>query len=53
MVALADSEDEVRELTLIYKYASQGYKFRQIGKDAYKRMKKGDFTNTKKNKGDK
>lgn len=46
MVALADTEAEVIELTYIYKIASQGFKFRLMGKDAYMRMKKGDFTNT-------
>lgn len=50
MVALAETQDEVYEFTYIYKIASIGYKFRKMGKIAYMRMKKGDFTNTPKPK---
>lgn len=42
MIAFADTEEEVMELTYIYKIASEGLRFKQLGKDAYKRMKKGD-----------
>ena len=48
MVALAETEQEAMEYTYIYKVASTGFRFKQLGKDAYKRMKKGDFTNTPK-----
>ena len=50
MIALAETNEEVSELTFIYKVASIGFKFKQLGKDAYMRMKKGDFTNTPKTK---
>ena len=50
MIALAETEYEVIELTYIYKVASAGFKSMQLGKDAYKRMKKGDYTNTPKPK---
>jgi len=48
MVALVETEWEAMEYTYIYKVASIGFKFKQLGKDAHKRMKKGDFTNTPK-----
>ena len=48
MIALAETQEEVYVLTYIYKVASVGFKFKQMGKDAYNRMKKGDFTNTPK-----
>lgn len=48
MIALASTEREVSEFSYIYLVASTGFKFRQLGKDAYMRMKKGDFTNTPK-----
>lgn len=48
MIALADSKDDAMELTYIYKIASTGFLSRQLGKDAHRRMKKGDFTNTPK-----
>ena len=48
MIALAESESEVIELTYIYKVASEGYRFKQLGKIAHMKMKKGDFTNSPK-----
>jgi len=48
LVALVESNYEASELTYIYKVASVGFRAKQLGKDAYRRMKKGDFTNTPK-----
>lgn len=48
MVALVETEQEAMEYTYIYKVASTGFLSRQLGKDAHRRMKKGDYTNTPK-----
>ena len=50
MVAMVESDKELMEYTYIYKVASVGWKSKQLGKDAYNRMKKGDFTNKPKTK---
>lgn len=50
LVALVDTHAEEKELLYIYKLASIGLRFKNMGKIAYMRMKKGDFTNTPKPK---
>jgi len=45
LVALVSTENEAMEYEYIYKVASVGFRSKQLGKDAYMRMKKGDFSN--------
>ena len=48
MVAQVRTKEDAQEMTLTYKIASAGWRSRYLGRIAYKRMKKGDFTNTPK-----
>ena len=45
MVAQVRTKEDAVEMTYIYKIASTGFRCRQLGKDAFERMQKGDYTN--------
>lgn len=42
------SRTELLDFNLIVRYVIIGYRARELGKQAYERMKKGDFDNTPK-----
>lgn len=46
LIAFVSSKEDAKEIEFIYKLAFVGFNARKLGRDAYKRMKKGDFTNT-------
>lgn len=48
MIAFVNSKEDAIELNFIYKISLISLRARKLGRDAYKRMKKGDFTNTPK-----
>lgn len=46
LIAFVSSKEDAVEINFIYKVSQIGLRARELGRDAYKRMKKGDFTNT-------
>lgn len=48
LVALVSSKEDAIAMQYIYKLHIVGNRARELGRDAHKRMKKGDFTNTPK-----
>ena len=45
LIAQVSSKEDALEINFIYKLFIVGIRARKLGKDAYNRMKKGDFTN--------
>ena len=48
LIASVSSKEDAQEVEYIYKVFFVGIHARKLGRDAYNRMKKGDFTNTPK-----
>lgn len=46
LVAFVSTKNEAEEIDFIYKVLFIGLRARKLGKEAYDRMKKGDFTKT-------
>lgn len=46
MISLVRNLEEAKEMEFIFKVACAGFRSKQLGRDAYNRMKNGDFTNT-------
>ena len=46
LIAFVSSKEDAIEINFIYKVSLIGLRAGKLGRDAYKRMKKGDFTNT-------
>ena len=46
LIAFVSSKEDAVEINFIFRVSLIGLRARKLGRDAYKRMKKGDFTNT-------